>query len=108
MTELARDIEALLAAEGINQQGLAERAQVSQATVSRARKGPPLRNGAAHARLVRYMQQYSSCRTPAVAARVLWEVWDGTDQHALALAALLRASRELWPNLKPGVSDQKR
>jgi transcriptional regulator with XRE-family HTH domain len=108
MTELARDIEALLAAEGINQQALAERAQVSQATVSRARNGPPLRNGVARARLVRYMQQYSSSRTPAPAAEVLREVWDGTDQHALALAALLRASRELWPNLKPEVSDHKR
>ncbi len=108
MTELAREIEALLATEGITQQALAKRAEVSQATVSRARNGPPVRIGAAHARLVRFMQQYSSSRSPAPAVEVLREVWDGTDQHALALAALLRASRELWPNLKPEDSDHKR
>ncbi len=107
-TELARAIEALLNAEGITQNTLAKRARVSQATVSRARRGPLERNGAAHGRLVRYMQEYSASRTPAPAAEVLRDVWDGTEAHALALAALLRASRELWPKLKPEEPDHNR
>lgn len=38
----------------------------------------------------------------------LRRIWDGSHEHAAALATLIRASGELWPDLsdKPGVHDR--
>jgi len=107
MTDLGDAIRALLEEESISQQMLASRALVSQSTVSRALKGTPERNSQARVRLVRFMQQYAARKpAPAPAHDALRDVWDGSSEHAVALAALLRASRELWPNLQsPGGND---
>jgi hypothetical protein len=35
-----------------------------------------------------------------VAFAALAETWDGSQEHAVALAKLIRASRGLWPDLK--------
>jgi hypothetical protein len=35
-----------------------------------------------------------------VALDALAETWDGSEEHAVALAKLIRASRGLWPDLK--------
>ncbi|TMK40055.1 MAG: helix-turn-helix transcriptional regulator [Actinobacteria bacterium] len=97
-----RDLIAdLLEREGIGQKVLAERAGVHQATVSRALKRQPSRRTAAYARLCSYMQQYAASR-PAPTDPVLdavRETWDGSEEHARALAKLILASRELWPTL---------
>jgi hypothetical protein len=99
--ELRDEIAGFLAREGISQKSLADGARVDQATVSRALRREPARRTAAHARLCEYMQQHAS-GLPADAAPVLdavRETWDGSQEHAAALADLILASRELWPGL---------
>jgi transcriptional regulator with XRE-family HTH domain len=94
----------LLEREGISQKVLAERAGIHQATVSRALKRQPRRRTAAYARLCKYMQEDAtatiSSSDPVMDA--LRDTWDGSDEHAAALAKLIVASRELWPTLGKG------
>ena len=100
-TDIGVAITALLEREGISQKVLAQRAEVDQATVSRALRRRPARHTAAYARLCNYMQyaapKLSAIPTPVVDA--VRETWDGSAEHAAALAKLIRASRELWPSL---------
>lgn len=99
--ELQDSIADLLDREGISQKALAKRAGVNQATVSRAMRRRPLRRTAAYTRLCACMQQPRSA-TGASADAVLdavRETWDGSEEHAAALAKLVLASRELWPTL---------
>lgn len=97
MPELSATIRAYLAREGVTQGELARRAGVSQSAVSRALGGMAQRNGRARRRLSIYMQQ--AHLRPEVVNSALLETWDGTEAHAHALATLIRASRELWPDL---------
>src|SRR5438128_9784132 len=102
--ELQEAIADLLKREGISQKVLAGRANVDQSTVSRAMKRPPLRRTAAYARLCDYVHQHAASEQ-AGADPVLCAVrdtWDGSEQHAVALAKLVLASRELWPTLGEG------
>jgi hypothetical protein len=46
------------------------------------------------------MQQAVADLAPPPAVVALREVWDGSEEHALALAALIAASGELWPKLR--------
>ncbi len=99
--DLGDQIANFLEREGISQKALAELAGVHQATVSRALKRRPTRHTAAYARLCTFMQQHAA-RTPHGADSVLdavRETWDGSQEHAAALAKLILASRELWPTL---------
>lgn len=91
-------ISAYRTREGITQKELGERAGVSQATVSRAERAEPIRNGQARSRLFTFMQGVqppAGDLEPALTA--MQETWDGSEAHAEALATLIRASRELWP-----------
>jgi transcriptional regulator with XRE-family HTH domain len=100
--DLARAINDLLTLEGITQEQLAYRAGVSQATVSRAMKKDAVRSGRARARLCKYMQGQAATRrsqSDDPVGNALAETWDGSPEHAQALAILIRASRELWPIL---------
>lgn len=38
----------------------------------------------------------------------VWRVWDGTDDHAAALADLIDASAQLWPELSTRTPDHQR
>lgn len=95
----------LLEREGISQKVLAERAGIHQSTVSRALKRQPQRKTAAYSRLCKYMQEDAtatiSSSNPVMDA--LRDTWDGSDEHAAALAKLIVASRELWPTLGKGM-----
>jgi transcriptional regulator with XRE-family HTH domain len=99
--DLRTAITELLEREGITQKVLAERAGIHQTTVSRALKRQPQRNTAAYASLCRYMQQNAatsiSSASPVMDA--VRDTWDGSDEHAAALAKLILASRDLWPSL---------
>jgi transcriptional regulator with XRE-family HTH domain len=84
-------------AQRITQRELAQRAKVSQSTVSRAERSLPLREGDARNRLFIYMQRVwptTDDAEPALTA--VRETWDGTEAHAEALATLIRASLKLW------------
>lgn len=88
--------------EGISQHELAERAQVSQPTVSRALTGSPKRHGPARTQLFKFIRQQtrSSSLGPRNLTAAVEEVWDGTEAHEVALASLIVASAELWPKMK--------
>jgi transcriptional regulator with XRE-family HTH domain len=90
--------------ERIAQEELADRAKVSQPTVSRALARQPKRHSRAHAKLVAFIHQQSRVPAPppATVAAALEEVWDGTEAHETALAHLIAASAELWPKMKGG------
>jgi len=83
---------------GDGQAVLALKCGVSQPTISRLRAGPPDRVGAAFQRLFVYatnaqisVSKSDPC-TNALLAAALREVWNGTDEHARALAAIIRAT----------------
>ena len=99
--ELKDAITDLLRREGLSQKELATRAGVHQTTVSRALRQIPARRGRAHARLCTYMQQHAASLPSEAGALVdaVRETWDGSQEHAAALADLILASGELWPGL---------
>ena len=90
--------------EGISQAELARRADVSQATVSRALTSAPKRHGSARAKLFDFIQKQPGAPAvlPSTLAAAVMDIWDGTEQHEAALAALVVASAELWPKMKGG------
>lgn len=99
--ELRDAIAEHLQREGISQKQLAERAGVNQSTVSRALQRTSLRRTAAHARLCTYMREHTTA-SPDPLMDAVRETWDGSQEHAAALAKLVLASRELWPTLGKG------
>jgi transcriptional regulator with XRE-family HTH domain len=99
--DLQGAVKRFLAKEGITQEQLAARAEVSQSTVSRAMSRSWIRAGPARARLVSFMQaQGAFASPPTTVLEAVTEIWDGSQAHAAALATLVLASRELWPNLR--------
>ncbi len=98
--ELGLALEALMQRDGISQSAVGNLAGVSQSTISRVLARQPLRNGPARARLVAFMRQRAVGNPePTVAFDAIVEIWDGSEEHAVALAKLILASRELWPKL---------
>jgi predicted transcriptional regulator len=85
---------------GDSQDDLAAKAGVSQSAVSRALSGPAERNGRARGKLFVFMQQALVGYAPPSAVAALNDVWDGSEEHADALASLISASGELWPQLQ--------
>jgi transcriptional regulator with XRE-family HTH domain len=98
--DLGSTLVALMQRDGISQVQVAKLAGVSQATVSRTIRRVPLRNGPARALLVKFMHTRAA-EAPAAGEAVdaINEIWDGSGEHAAALATLIRASSELWPRL---------
>ena len=91
-------VSAYLERSHINQAELAQRAKISQATISRALARKPSRRSAASERLFTYIHE--NMPPPPQAVDALSRVWDGTDMHAAALANLILASNDLWPGLR--------
>ena len=90
--------------EGWSQDEVARRAGVGQATVSRMLSDHE-RRGPASRRLSTFIhRRTTSPQQPNEAIDALQRIWDGSDEHAAALAALISASGGLWP----GLSDQGR
>lgn len=83
----------------LSQAELARKAKVSQSTVSRARSTPVARHGRARAQLFRYIQKQTGLELHQAVKEAVAATWDGSDEHAKALAGLISASRELWPKL---------
>ncbi len=83
--------------EGISQKELAERATVSQSTVSRALANIPEKRSVARRKLFNYMQQRASETMPEAISIAFRRVWDGSDVHTAALARLIEATEDLRP-----------
>jgi transcriptional regulator with XRE-family HTH domain len=90
------------------QKELADAAQVNQATVSRVLRGEPSRAGKATRRLAQFMHEEGFLGTPDEALGALRDTWDGSDEHAAALARLILASKDLWPELGGAAPDGDR
>jgi transcriptional regulator with XRE-family HTH domain len=97
--DLLAALKELIEAEHLSQAELAERAGVSLATVSRALRHAPKRRSAAQAKLVRFMQKRGAISTDAGTplTDAIRETWDGSHEHAAALARLILATRDLRP-----------
>ncbi len=94
--DVPAQLDALLARDGITQAELADLAGVSQPTVSRARRRVPRRNSESYSRLCRYIREESEEITlPRTVCDALAEIWDGSPEHAEALATLIRAAGDL-------------
>ena len=95
--DVPHEIEALLSREGISQAVLAQRASVSQPTISRARRRVPVRRSKQYGKLCSYIRkEWQTIALPETARDALADIWDGSPAHAEALAGLIRASGELW------------
>jgi transcriptional regulator with XRE-family HTH domain len=96
MQEVASKLRAFIDATGLTQQQLARAANVSQSTVSRALAGKHIRNGAAKRRLFIYANIADSEASRQV--QLAFEaIWDGTDEHAAAIARIIEALSGLQP-----------
>jgi hypothetical protein len=91
-------IKTILGSRNISQTAISEAAQVDQATVSRILARCPRRGGKAFIRVCNYAftLEASGVRTDPSKCRelmsALQEVWNGSAEHAEALAAIIRAA----------------
>lgn len=91
-------VRAHLAGAKITQEAIAGAAGVSQATVSRILQRCPARQSGAFRRLCIYADKLRPTSLPSLPVHneellsALSEVWNGTPEHALALAAMIRAA----------------
>jgi transcriptional regulator with XRE-family HTH domain len=91
--DVPAELDALLRREGMTQAELAEKARVSQPTVSRAKRRVPRRNSESYSRLCSYIREVSrEISLPRTVCDALAEIWDGSPEHAEALAGLIRAA----------------
>lgn len=94
------ELQARLKERGLRQETVAAEADVSQATVSRVLQRCPTRHGGAFRKLCIYADSLPPMNGRIAAPPVrdaellaaLGEVWDGTPEHARALAAMIRAA----------------
>ncbi len=96
------EVVAFLQTTGISQAELAEKAKVSQATVSRAMGGRPQRHGSAREKLFTFIHQWtpqprSASASPHAVFDAVEQVWDGSPEHATALARVIKATAGLAP-----------
>lgn len=85
----------------LSQGDVAERAHISQATVSRALRGEVERQSDARTRLFNYIQEelkvemISEGKTKVIEA--FESIWDGSEAHATAIANIIKACDGLIP-----------
>ena len=97
MHDLSAILREHMRQHGLSQRDVADRAHVSQATVSRAMSGPTARLGRAKTKVFIYLQNTGPRAQEALDA--VQQVWDGTPEHERALARLIAATADLWPRL---------
>lgn len=97
--EAGRTLREVMRREGWSQREVAQRANVSQPTVSRMLSGREHRGPAYRQLSIFIHKRADSLQMPREALDALQQIWDGSDEHAAALAALISASGGLWPGL---------
>jgi transcriptional regulator with XRE-family HTH domain len=91
----------------LSQTVVANEAKISQSTVSRALKGTLEREGPAKAKLFTYMQQVTGTEVlrgkgKERVVKAFESIWDGSEEHATAIAKIINASKELRPIQRSG------
>ena len=86
----------------LSQTTIAKAAKISQSSVSRALKGQSTRHGGAVAKLFIYMQKELRAEVlegkgKEKVVKAFESIWDGSEEHASAIAKIINASRELRP-----------
>jgi predicted transcriptional regulator len=100
--DLGQTLATLMQDWNMSQKDVALAAGVSQASVSRFLRHRSQRSGQAYRRLCTYIREADASRVKEIphVGEALRRTWDGTDQHAAALAELIDASAKLWPEAK--------
>ena len=99
-------LKAFMEDRHLGQVELARAAGVSQSTVSRALSGLPLKHGRARSKLFAYAQltdpyqQVPPRKGPQRVMTAFHRIWDGTDDHANAVAKIIDALEDLKPARK--------
>jgi transcriptional regulator with XRE-family HTH domain len=103
MQAVSDQLKDFMRARGMTQIHLAQQAKVSQSTVSRAISRRSERHGEARRRLFIYAGIDDSEADSSTAAgtkliiQAFLRIWDGSDAHALAVARIIEALRDLRP-----------
>jgi len=99
-------LKAYMEERHLGQVELAREAGVSQSTVSRALSGAPLKHGRARSKLFTYAQledpnqQMPPKKGPQRVMTAFKRIWDGTEDHANAVAKIIDALEDLKPAKK--------
>lgn len=98
--EAAEDLRLFMARKGYSQSITAEKANVSQATVSRALRGRPERSGRARKKLFTFIhkQRVPQGHAVSVVVAAFNKIWDGSEVHAEAVAKVIHAMDGLAPD----------
>lgn len=104
---LAKQLLALIESRHLSQKSVAKAAKVSQSTVSRALRGHIERQGRAKTRLFIYIQrelqnEVSRGTGTEKVVKAFEGIWDGSEEHAAAIAKIISASGGLLPAKRPG------
>ena len=104
---LANQLRVFMERRHLSQKVVAKRAKISQSTVSRALKGEIERQGRAKSKLFIYMQKeldeegmQGKGKEKVISA--FEAIWDGSEAHAVAIAKIINASKELRPVKRSG------
>lgn len=103
MQDPSGQVQKFMLEHGLSQAALAERAHVSQSTVSRALRGVPDRHSQARYRLLNFMRITEStfkvhCKGGIKrVVEAFDEIWDGSHAHAEAVANVIAALAGLRP-----------
>ena len=104
---LAKGLLMLIQSRHLSQKSIAKAAKVSQASVSRALRGHIERRGRARARLFNYIHQelqneVLSGTGKEKVIKAFEKIWDRSEEHAAAIAKIIRASGGLLPAKRLG------
>jgi transcriptional regulator with XRE-family HTH domain len=102
---LAKRLSAFMSERHLSQEKVAKACKISQPTVSRALKGGIKRQGRAQAKLFIYIQEELSKDVfPGKGQDKIMaafdSIWDRTEEHATAIAKIIKASGGLVPAKK--------
>jgi len=102
-------IDYLMTEKGLTQSQLAREVDIDQATISRLhRRGAYERSGKARLKLLKYAKAHIPSIEdfidpgPNRVANAFRQIWDGTNEHVVAIVGVIRALAGLKPDRRSG------
>jgi transcriptional regulator with XRE-family HTH domain len=102
---LREKLSAIMKANNLSQGDVAKAANISQSTISRALTRPLQRQTDARKRLCKYMQQFqggAAAEGKDKAIEAFETIWNRSEPHARAIAAIIKATVGLLPTESEG------